>query len=892
MPREHKKLVEKLDSFTNSLGDIVDILKEQVNRDKEAAFDNLSKALKDNIIQIAEDVKVVKEDIKSIKSDISSIKKTADELKAQKEEKGIFSQVGKKGAKSIVTGVGVIMLIAGAVLAIGMAFKIVGKVDFASVIALSMSIVAIAHAIEKIINIKNLSYKTAMLASTTMVIIAGGIMASSWLLRFIKPMSIPQLLTAVLIAGALGISLFLIVKAIGKSELTPGKIGTMMLLPVILPVIATGILISSLILEKMPSINPGKLFGAIIMAVVVGAMMFSIKPILSMKIESKDVAKLLLLPLIIPAIAISIVIASLAFKLYEPIPYDKLVNLLIAGVSMGAAIAAFAISIRILGKMDIESLLVGSLGVLMLAPIILFSSHVLSKGDYGNYPSIKWASGVGLSLLAFGIPTFAFGLLVLSSGGIALAAIGAGVLATGLLAAAIAPLSHVLSKGNYGIYPSAKWASGVGLSMLLFGTGAIALGALMITGIGAIAILAGIKVLSKLSQTIVDISGILNKGTYGNFPSPEWASGVGNSIYLFAKAFAVSQGLNMLSSIFGKGQTLTEFIPQIVDAIILANTKFKEAGDQKWSGYPSEDWVIGVGGSIGAFSRALEAMAGVKMKKPEEFTEFITSTVLGIITANTLLSNVKGEWKGYPSKDWVEGVGNAISVFADNIGAAMQGDKLKPKKFRDFIEMSSKAMVKSNEIFKNVEWSNYPDKNWIDGISYSMKSFNEIDNDNLSKFFDNMERFKKLDKVSDSIHKLGRSLISLGSGLRIFSRAASKNIDHLVESAASLAVLGSIDSERISNTLDILESKASSLRRISYESSSIVGFLEKIMDKSNDVVNKKENESIQTVSSSTESNKSEMAELVKYVSNIDFNLKEILRLKVEGLTDERRRSNF
>ena len=60
-----------------------------------------------------------------------------------------------KNKNRIVDGIKVVILIAAGVLALGMAFKIIGHVDFLSVIALSGAILMMSSAFSKISELKN-----------------------------------------------------------------------------------------------------------------------------------------------------------------------------------------------------------------------------------------------------------------------------------------------------------------------------------------------------------------------------------------------------------------------------------------------------------------------------------------------------------------------------------------------------------------------------------------------------------------------------------------------------------------------------------------------------------------------------------------------------------------
>ena len=62
-----------------------------------------------------------------------------------------------------------------------------------------------------------------------------------------------------------------------------------------------------------------------------------------------------------------------------------------------------------------------------------------------------------------------------------------------IIAATIMAASLILGLGDYsdGKYPDWKWSLGVGLSLIAFGTAALVLGTIAMSGVGALAILAG-----------------------------------------------------------------------------------------------------------------------------------------------------------------------------------------------------------------------------------------------------------------------------------------------------------------------------------------------------------------------------------------------------------------
>jgi DNA-binding transcriptional MerR regulator len=196
-----KQLLKALDNLYFALDEIAEALNKGKSGGAQSATAN---ALVSSNLE--EHFKEINISLKSIKSDTQEILKNQKTLlsmsKSADKKTGVFEEAGgdKKSEGKIKQGVGTILLIAVAVLAIGLAFKIVGKVDFLSVIALSISIVLIAVAFEKIAKLE-LTPRQAMIASAVMVIGSLGIMISSYILSKIAPVSIVQMLTAAVISG-------------------------------------------------------------------------------------------------------------------------------------------------------------------------------------------------------------------------------------------------------------------------------------------------------------------------------------------------------------------------------------------------------------------------------------------------------------------------------------------------------------------------------------------------------------------------------------------------------------------------------------------------------------------------------------------------------------------
>jgi len=183
-----KKLLDALANLSDSLDLIAQTLAEKKGES------STSKALEGGNFNAQ--IKEISNGIKKLQADNQKILKNQNTILAmskKKEDKpSAVGDVGvdKKQESNIKKGVGTILLIAVAVLAIGMAFKLVGKIDFLSVIGLALAITIISIAFEKIAKLK-LTTKEAFNTSLVIIMISGAITVSSWILSLIKPISIP-----------------------------------------------------------------------------------------------------------------------------------------------------------------------------------------------------------------------------------------------------------------------------------------------------------------------------------------------------------------------------------------------------------------------------------------------------------------------------------------------------------------------------------------------------------------------------------------------------------------------------------------------------------------------------------------------------------------------------
>ena len=264
--------------------------------------------------------------LKSIKADTQAIlkqQKTIPAISKEKESKkdAFMEDIGKdkKKESALKKGIGTILLIAVAVLAIGMAFKLVGKIDFISVIALGLAIWVVAQAFEKVARLK-LSLREAMVASLTMVTMSIAITMSSWILRMIVPVGMIQLLTAGAIAGMfaiIGMSLEKLAIGIVAFHRILGT-KNLWAVPLIMVAIATAVTMSSWVMSAIVPIGMLQALTAIAISVVFAIIGLSLQRIatailLTDKILGKKATWIF--PLVLVAVATAITMSSWIMQL-------------------------------------------------------------------------------------------------------------------------------------------------------------------------------------------------------------------------------------------------------------------------------------------------------------------------------------------------------------------------------------------------------------------------------------------------------------------------------------------------------------------------------------------------------------------------------------------------
>jgi hypothetical protein len=140
--------------------------------------------------EMAEELKVVSATVSATKSNTEQILEIVKGIKQEKKSGIRDKQSGAKDkTKSLAEGIKTISLMAGAILAVGTAFKIVGDVDFDSVIALSVALPLVAIAFNKVGETTS-NPKQALNISLSMIMMSAGIAASGAIISFMPSLSL------------------------------------------------------------------------------------------------------------------------------------------------------------------------------------------------------------------------------------------------------------------------------------------------------------------------------------------------------------------------------------------------------------------------------------------------------------------------------------------------------------------------------------------------------------------------------------------------------------------------------------------------------------------------------------------------------------------------------
>ena len=741
-----KKLLDAL----NNVSEAIMLLSETLN-DKDKAKSDTGNALQTSDIgkklkSLDLGIKNIQKDTKEILKNQKTIMSMSSQGKGDKTDQ--IATVGDpKKKQSIKDGATMLIMIAAGVLAIGLAFKIVGDVDFASVIALAIALPLVAIAFEKIAQMKDLKPKEMLNLVFVTVAISAAIVASSYILGMTQPVGIFQLFTAVFIAGMFGAISFgigALLNGFKKADLNMLDLAKVVIaLPIVMIAISAAIVGSSYLLNNVQPVGIFQLFTAVFIAAAFGVISIGLGKLVEgiSKIgDPKKAATIaVLLPIVLIGVAAAITGASYLLANVQPIGlFQFFTAVMIAIIFIPISFALPYIS-KALEKIDIKRIVLLPIMLVAVAGAIWLSSLIFAQipADKITFSLLLKVALLSVTLAiaaaSMGTVVYLFDKFKLDPA----KAFQAGISIV-IIAGTIALSSQLLSMGDYTNYPKFSWVLPVAVSLVAFGLAAVVLGTIAMSGVGALAILAGAAMILVVAATVVATAEILGTGNYGKYPSMEWSSSValsmgafGAGILLLGTFVVGSLGLGGLAIIAG-AEAVKVVAQSIVDA-----SNILQGGN--FTGGPTVAWATGIAITLGAFSpiysmlmkNAIFDLFGGGGVGPTEFSQAIVTISDGIVTAANKFAGTAA-FVGGPKKEWAEGVGQAIGAFApvyavlaENSGWFSSGPSVED--MRKAIMTISGGIVDAANFFAvnsaAFDPSKAPSKEWSDGVGGAIQGF-------------------------------------------------------------------------------------------------------------------------------------------------------------------------
>jgi len=691
-------------------------------------------------------------EIKANTQDILKNQETIIELSKQKEgEKTEGIQVGEDKKEKIERGVGTILMIAVAVLAIGSAFNLVGSVDVMSVIGLSLAITILSIAFEKVASL-NLSLESAAIASGALVLASIALTISSYFLSQSKPISGEQFASLIVMSSAFAILSYGVKNMIDafRGASFTDIITASLFIPIILPVISWAVSKSSEYLANTQPLGLVSFFGAIMTMGIFVVMSYGLRNIIS-AFKGMDLGTAALAAglssVIFIGFSMAIMASSHFLKDVQPLGLTQFFSAaMVSGIFVLLSFGLRQIITSFKG-MDFKTAIVASLAAPAiftgLSLAIMASSHFLKEtADIDSSKMLNillLGSTMAIVVSLMVLPIKLIDKLKLSPG-----AIAKGGLSIIALAGVIAASSQLLNLGNYEDFPDMDWITGVGLSLLGFGAAAIGLG-LFVAGPQALVFAAGLVAILGVAGTIVATSKILREGNY-NIPNmTEWAKSTALLFSTFAPIMVALGAVGLASSVvkfFGAESPWDKakaMMLSIGDTIVALSFKLQKGS---YAGGPDESWAKGTALAIGAFSIVYEAISknnsffggGVSLSDMNDAITTISKSIVS--SADFFASNASKFTGSYPSEQWSAGVGAAIGAFAPVYDLLMEksgfwkSGKSVINDIKAGISGIAETIVSVAKIFSSdgVTWESYPDKKWSSSIENVVKDFTMLAN--------------------------------------------------------------------------------------------------------------------------------------------------------------------
>jgi hypothetical protein len=678
MSKIDEKYINALENFTGALEEVVKTLREQQDNKKIDTVNEMLKNMPDQLKLVVEDLKKVTiEGFKSVKSDNDKILKGIDSIKKQKEA-GMFDKIeDPKNKNKIVDGIKIVVLIAAGVLAMGMAFKIIGKIDPISVLALGVAIGIMVVTFAKVLETtKDISIGKILTVSGMLVVMALAITASSKILISTAPIGLKLMGSIIFTSLALGGALFFITKSLDNIKISARTIVGLLLLPILAPIVASSIVKSSVIFKNTAYLDFKTMLSITFTSIAIGTALYLLtKSINSLKLSFKTILGFMLLPILAPIVAGVITKSSHIFKNAATIPFSTILSITFTSIALGVALYAISVAVS---KMNLKPSVIGMLtkgAVFGLLVAAVAMAIVKASQEFKNVVPISLMQGLTVIFVAvtLGIALFAVSLVAKQVEGMSFTkALAVGALMV-VVSWALKKSADIIGE----IIPFSFAFSlrlilttvAIGIALYVFSYAWKRFAANMVTltsggiGVGKPSDSKTVKTIVAAAVAIVLVSQILRLGNYdGPVPGLEWTFKVG--IALVAFGIGMAQIGKLPFDNVAKG-----FVSVLLISLAI-NVSSKIIADGKYENAPPLDWIMNVGISIVIFGSSMALLGYVVSKVgPANFALGVLATlaIAPIIFVTSWILN-QGEYDAYPKTEWLIGVGLSLVVFGTIMG--------------------------------------------------------------------------------------------------------------------------------------------------------------------------------------------------------------------------------
>jgi hypothetical protein len=642
----------------------------------------------------------------------------------------------------------------------------IGFFQALTAIMIAATFSVIAFGIGKIISaFKGVNPVAALAASVIMpilfVALSVSIMVSSYFLSKVRPIGLFQALSSIFIAATFVVLSYGVAKILKAFRgISPAEIGMAAIsMPIIFTALSMAILASSYFLSKVKPIGFFQFLTSVGISLLFVVFSFTMKLVVD-KIKNLNPKDVIKAGLMMIGWTTTVAIAGWIISKMPDISLGKIVKFTLLSLALVGTAVVMALAIKYLSKVNLGDIIKGGLVIVAIATVISLSSLILNFGKYDKYPSLKWAIGVGLTMVAFGLAALALGTIITATAGLGAIAIASGLVAVLAIAGTIVAVDKIISTGQYSKYPGLKWALGVGGTLVGFAAAVVTLG--VINSVGGIAstltfgvvknpIDAGVEAVIKIAKLIPLVDRIISSGQYNKYPGVKWSLGVGGTLTAFATAVVV---LGALNSGGGLVQKLTlGLVKNPIDSGISAIKKIAEAivdvdrilSKGTFKKGPDSSWATGTGKILTLFTAAISTLgvlgSGMGLlskltgaKSPiDSGIEAVKKISQSIVDVDKILS--KGKYSGGPNATWSKGISLALGAFSPIYGMLVKnkimsifGKGVSVKEFSDAIKTISQGIVDSANLFgkSNTSFKNGPPVAWADGVSKALGAFSPI----------------------------------------------------------------------------------------------------------------------------------------------------------------------